>query len=121
MGATVAELAEALPVGATTVAKTRFSMLVPEVAAALEALPAVRSVLVVGIEAHVCVLQTALDLMAKGYDVHVLVDGVSSQRLADRAVALHRLSAAGAFMATSGAPRRGGAAWDAGRRGCRRL
>jgi nicotinamidase-related amidase len=34
------------------------------------------------------VQQTALDLLEKGYEVHVLVDGVSSQRPLDRAVAL---------------------------------
>ena len=38
---------------------------------------------------------------ARGYEVHVLVDGVSSQRLGDRSVALQRLSQAGAFLATS--------------------
>lgn len=37
----------------------------------------------------------------RGYDVHILTDGVSSQRLTDRATALHRLSSAGAFLATS--------------------
>lgn len=37
----------------------------------------------------------------RGYEVHILVDGVSSQRLSDRSVALQRLSQAGAFLATS--------------------
>lgn len=46
------------------------------------------SVVLFGIEAHVCVQQTALDLLEQGYDVHVLVDGCSSQRPIDRAVAL---------------------------------
>ena len=35
--------------------------------------------------------------------MHILVDGVSSQRLADRSVGLQRLAQSGAFMATSGA------------------
>ena len=47
-----------------------------------------KSVVLVGIETHVCVQQTALDLLELGYDVHVLVDGVSSQKPLDRAVAL---------------------------------
>lgn len=37
----------------------------------------------------------------RGYEVHVLVDGVSSQRLGDRSVALQRLAQSGAFLATS--------------------
>jgi nicotinamidase-related amidase len=40
-----------------------------------------------GIEAHVCVLQTALDLIEKDYEVHIVADGVSSQRKFDRDVA----------------------------------
>lgn len=55
-------------------------------------------VMLLGIEAHVCVLQTTLDLLEKGYEVHLLVDGISSQRPHDRAVALHRLSNSGRGM-----------------------
>ena len=45
------------------VAKTKFSMCTEEVDAALNKLPGVSKVLVVGIETHVCVLQTSLDLL----------------------------------------------------------
>jgi hypothetical protein len=59
----------------------KFSMWTPEVAAHCRAaLPHVRSVALFGIEAHVCVLQTALDLRDAGFDVHVVADGVSSTR-----------------------------------------
>lgn len=58
-------------------------------------------VLLLGIEAHVCVLQTAVDLIEKGLEVHVLVDGVSSQRPGDRAVALQRMAQSGAFLSSS--------------------
>jgi hypothetical protein len=47
------------------------------------------------------VLQTTLDLLDKGYEVHVLVDGVSSQRVNDRAAGLHRMAQSGAFLVTS--------------------
>lgn len=46
----------------------------------------VKNVLLVGIEAHVCVLQTTYDLLEKGLNVHVVVDAVSSRSLTDRSV-----------------------------------
>jgi nicotinamidase-related amidase len=54
-----------------------------------------RQVIMVGAEAHVCVLQTALGLLRDGYEVFVLSDGVSSRRPADAALALDRLRQAG--------------------------
>jgi nicotinamidase-related amidase len=39
-------------------------------------------------QCHVCVQQTAFDLVAKGFDVHVIADGVSSRSLTDRMFAL---------------------------------
>eukprot|EP00733_Pompholyxophrys_punicea_P000545 Pompholyxophrys_punicea_v1_NODE_162_length_3055_cov_4.636000.p2 type:complete len:286 gc:universal NODE_162_length_3055_cov_4.636000:687-1544(+) len=59
------------------------------------------SYLVVGIEAHVCVQQTCLDLLETGNHVHVIVDGVSSQQPLDRVIALERLRHAGAFLTTA--------------------
>lgn len=52
-------------------------------------------VMLVGIEAHVCILQTSLDLLQAGLEVHLIVDGISSQRQADRAVALQRMAQVG--------------------------
>ncbi|KAL4857399.1 Isochorismatase family protein 1B [Chlorella vulgaris] len=101
LGNTVEELQGLIPEGSPVVAKTLFSMCTEEVNAAFDKLPAVKKVLIVGIETHVCVLQTTLDLLERGYEVHILVDGVSSQRLGDRSVALQRLAQSGAFLATS--------------------
>lgn len=53
---------------------------------------------VAGIEAHVCVLQTAMELIERGYEVHLVADGVSSQRQLDRSVGLRRAMQAGAFV-----------------------
>ena len=101
MGNTVTEIAEVLPEGTPVFAKTKFSMLTDEVIATIENIPDLKSVLIVGLETHVCVLQSTLDLIAKGYEVHIITDGVSSQRYTDRSTALHRLSQVGAFMDTS--------------------
>jgi hypothetical protein len=56
--------------------KTRFSMLTDDVIKELERL-GTKSVVLLGIEAHVCVQQTCLDLLAQGLDVFVIADGTS--------------------------------------------
>ncbi len=53
-----------------------------------------------GIEAHICVLQTALSAIRSGYDVHVVAGAVSSRRSEDAAVALARLRQAGVSITT---------------------
>jgi nicotinamidase-related amidase len=57
-------------------------------------------VVLAGVEAHVCVLQTALELLDAGYAVHVVTDAVASRRAESRAVALDRLARAGATPVT---------------------
>jgi nicotinamidase-related amidase len=57
-------------------------------------------VLVCGIEAHVCVAQTALDLLDRGVAVQVVTDAVGSRHAHDRAVGLQRLDRAGAVLTT---------------------
>lgn len=54
-----------------------------------------------GIETHICVTQTALDLLAEGHTVYVLADGVSSCNQGEIAIALRRLVAEGAVVTTS--------------------
>ena len=58
-------------------------------------------VLVVGIEAHVCVGQTVLDLLGNGYQVFVAVDAVGSRREIDYQTALRRMDSAGATLTTT--------------------
>lgn len=84
--------------------KKLFSMMTPEVRDHLSSEsvgPDRKSFVLFGIEAHVCVQQTALDLLEEGNDVHVIVDGVSSQRPLDREVALRRMEKAGAYLTTA--------------------
>lgn len=58
-------------------------------------------VVLCGIEAHVCVLQTAFDLLAAGYQVFLAADAVGSRRQLDWKVALDRLAAGGATIVTT--------------------
>ncbi len=58
-------------------------------------------VLVVGIETHVCVQQTVLDLLAAGFRPYVAVDATGSRGLVDRDVALRRMDSAGAVLTTT--------------------
>ncbi len=60
-----------------------------------------RQVILAGIEAHVCVLQTAVDLAALGYRPVVAADCVSSRRTQDKEVALERMRSEGATVTTS--------------------
>jgi nicotinamidase-related amidase len=60
-----------------------------------------RTVVVSGIETHVCVMQTVLDLMAQDYRVVVVADAVSSRKERDRHFALRRMELAGAIVTTT--------------------
>ena len=60
-----------------------------------------QKVLVVGIEAHVCVQQTVLDLMSEGFRVYVAVDAVGSRHELDYRIALQRMESAGATLTTT--------------------
>ncbi len=57
--------------------------------------------LLAGIETHVCVQQTALDLLSLGFRVYVAADAVASRYALDHEQALHRLENAGAIITTS--------------------
>lgn len=63
--------------------------------------PGRSEIVVAGAEAHVCVLQTVLALVADGHRVLVVADAVGSRDPQDRAVALERARAAGAEIVTS--------------------
>jgi nicotinamidase-related amidase len=58
-------------------------------------------VLLAGIEAHVCVYQTALDLLESGYDVHIVADAVSSRTAENRDIAIRRLEREGAKLTST--------------------
>jgi nicotinamidase-related amidase len=64
-------------------------------------LPTPLSCVIVGIESHICVTQTALDLLRDGHRVYVMADGVSSCNKEEVPIALARLRHEGATVCTS--------------------
>lgn len=60
-----------------------------------------KQLIVCGVEAHVCVLQTVLDLLDDGLEVFVPVDAVASRSALDRSVAIERLRDEGAVITTT--------------------
>jgi nicotinamidase-related amidase len=97
LGPTVPELAARLP---TRPDKTAFSgCAVPGLVEALHR-AARPKVVVAGMETHVCVLQTALDLLALDFRVFIPVDAVAARFAIDHDTALRRLEQAGAVLTT---------------------
>ena len=62
---------------------------------------AIQSVLLCGIEAHVCVAQTAFDLLAGGFKVYVAVDAIGSRNSVDRETAISRMNLHGISTLTA--------------------
>jgi nicotinamidase-related amidase len=94
LGHTVGEVAEHLPEATEPIEKVRFS--------AAEAdgfeLDGRDQALVCGIETHVCVNQTVLDLLDHGVEVHVVADAVGSRTEENRELGLHKAEQAGAVL-----------------------
>ena len=61
----------------------------------------IKQVVVCGIETHVCVLQTCLDLLAEGFQVHLVSDAISSRRKLDHEAAIDRMQQAGVILTTN--------------------
>lgn len=100
LGPTVAELADLVP-GFSPVPKLSFSCCGEgRFLQELEALRR-RQVLLAGIELHICVYQTALDLLDAGYEVQVVSDCVASRRAEDREIGLMKLRDSGAGLTTT--------------------
>lgn len=100
LGKTIQELDTKNAVG--VYAKTKFSMFVPEVREYLSKSSNIESIVLMGLESHICVEQTAMDLLSTGkYDVHIVADCVLSRTFGDRAMALERLREMGCIVSTS--------------------
>lgn len=83
----------------TVIEKLKFSACIEPIRRRLNDLR-VRSIVLVGIEAHVCVLQTALDLLDAGYVTAVALDAIGSRRTADQQAAVQRMMQVGVIPAT---------------------
>jgi nicotinamidase-related amidase len=98
LGPTVPELARRLPERPDKVAFSCCA--IPGVVEGFQRAARPKIVLA-GIETHVCVQQTALDLLAQGFQVYLPVDAVASRFALDHDYALRRLEKAGAVLTTS--------------------
>ncbi len=100
IGGTVPEILELLPDVAPIVKETFSCWRHEPFAAALKAAGREQLILM-GIEAHVCVYQTCMDLLDAGFEVHLAADAVSSRSAANREIGIGRMTAEGAIPAST--------------------
>ncbi|XP_034243676.1 isochorismatase domain-containing protein 1-like [Thrips palmi] len=101
LGKTVQELNVSHAAGIYS--KTKFSMVVPEVVAQLSELCTgqLQCVVLFGMETHVCVEQTAAELCARGFKVHIVADACTSRSQEERLLAFERMRQMGCFITTA--------------------
>jgi len=102
LGNTVPEIASLLP-DSTPIDKLTFSCFGSDAfCSLLKRLPGQRTtVLLCGMETHICVMQTALGALREGYLVHVAADAVSSRTELNWRIGLDRMRAAGAVLSSA--------------------
>lgn len=100
LGKTVPAVQLLLGDGAAVFEKTRFSAVIAEVEAVLNE-QKIENVILLGAEAHVCMLQTVLDLRAKGLAVYVPFDCTTSRNPANKDNALQQMRDVGAVVSNS--------------------
>ena len=97
LGDTIPEIADLLA-GQHQVSRTSFSVFREvQVMSQLGSLGR-KQVILCGVEAHICLFQSALDLLNAGHEVVIITDAMSSRHLSDKEVALQAVSAAGAQL-----------------------
>lgn len=102
LGSTVPEVASLLP-EAQAIDKTLFSCFGSDVfCSVIKRLPSQRNTLLLcGMESHICVMQTALAALREGYLVHVASDAVSSRTEWNWKIGLDRMRVAGAIISST--------------------
>jgi nicotinamidase-related amidase len=101
LGHTAAEISAVLGRGLDPVEKTAFSSCGAELFVERLERSSARHVLLCGIEAHVCVNQTAHDLLARGYRVHLLTDCISSRAEHNKQTGLAKMFESGALPSST--------------------
>ena len=98
LGNTIAVIAEQFPATSHAVTKTRFSCAASEDFNDFIARQNRRQIIISGIESHVCVLQSALQLQQQGYAVYVVEDAICSRKKSNHKNALKRLAQSGVVI-----------------------
>lgn len=101
LGPTDPRIAESIPASAPRLEKTGFSCALATGFETVIRDTGRPQIVLAGMECHVCVLQTALDLLAAGLQPYVVEDAVCSRKLENYENALRRLEQAGVIIATA--------------------
>ena len=101
LGNTIQQIKDGLGENAAYFEKTSFSALEnPAIASALDKSPR-KQIVIFGIETHICVSQTATELIAKGYDVTVISDASGSREESEHIAGLERIKENGGHIITT--------------------
>ncbi|XP_032668531.1 isochorismatase domain-containing protein 2-like isoform X2 [Odontomachus brunneus] len=90
--------------GAKVFAKTQFNMCIPELRKELSTICSGKkpeSIILIGLEAHICIENSAIDLRMNGYEVHLVANCCYSRTQEDRLLALQRMRDIGCQITTS--------------------
>lgn len=101
MGGPVPEIAAALPSQLIPFDKTCFSCMGDDAFASEVLRSGRKQLLLCGVETHICVCQTALDLVAAGYQVHVAGDSVSSRSKANVRAGIGKMEQSGVILSSA--------------------
>jgi nicotinamidase-related amidase len=97
LGHTAQEIKDVLPDETQIIEKTAFSSCGAQQFQSQLETSGRKQVLVTGLEAHICVNQTVHDLLANGFQVHLLTDCITSRKQTDREIALRKMELSGAI------------------------
>ena len=101
LGPTIPSVAAAFPTGTAPLAKMAFSCVADETIRETIAATGRKQIMIAGIETHVCVYQTARDLVAAGYQVFVAADAVTSRSMLNKSIGLSLIEQSGAIVTTT--------------------